>query len=90
MLLRYLFTNLRLNITCGNEPTKESCNLVKINIFIIIIMCMPGGCLPGGGECTPPLVNRMTDRELTDRFKNITFPQLCLKMHEHDRESYLF
>ena len=47
--------------------------------------CLPGGCLPGGclprGVCIPactgadtPLVDRMTDRR-----KNITFPQLRLR-----------
>ena len=47
--------------------------------------CLPGGCLPGGclprgcvsqhalGQTPPPLVDRMTDRR-----KNITFPQLRL------------
>ena len=33
----------------------------------------PGGCLPRGGVHLPP-VNR-----ITDRCKNITFPQLCLR-----------
>ena len=33
---------------------------------------VPGGCLPSG--CTPPPVNR-----ITDRCKNITFPQLRLQ-----------
>ena len=45
--------------------------------------CREGGCLPGTvclggclpGECTPAPVNR-----ITDRCKNITFPQLCMWM----------
>ena len=42
--------------------------------------CLPGRCLPRGwvvsakGACTPPPVNR-----ITDRCKNITFPQLPLR-----------
>ena len=37
----------------------------------------PGGCLPRG--CTPPPVNR-----ITDRCKNITFPYLHLRMVNMD------
>ena len=36
--------------------------------------CLPGGCLPRG-VCTPTPVNR-----ITDKYKNITFPQLRLRM----------
>ena len=42
--------------------------------------CLPRGCLPGG--CTPPWSQRQNPpvNRITDRCKNITFPQLLLQM----------